>query len=58
MRRYILGILDDGGEIMNDVFEVREDLVQFIHDFSNTVTDVNHDTIWRERFPVQAFGVY
>ena len=43
---------------MNDVFEVREAFVQFIRDFANTATDVNHHTVRRKRLPVQASGIY
>ena len=57
-RRYFFGVLDDGGEILDDVFEVREVFVQFIRDFANTATDVNHDTVRRKSLPVQAFGIY
>ena len=47
-RRYFVGVLDDNGEILNDVFEVREDFVQFMRDFANVAADVNHDTVRRE----------
>jgi len=45
---YSFGIVNYKWDILNDVFEVWEGFKQFIRDFSDTTTNVNHDAIARD----------